>query len=41
MDVDNMWFQQDDTMCHTTKATFDILHEKFEGMGISRRGDVN
>ncbi|EFN75581.1 hypothetical protein EAI_08637, partial [Harpegnathos saltator] len=40
MDVD-MWFQQDGATCHTADATVDILHERFEGMVISRRGDVN
>jgi len=40
MDTDNMWFQQDGATCHT-HATMDILHERFEGMIISRGGDVN
>ncbi|XP_012057463.1 PREDICTED: uncharacterized protein LOC105620583 [Atta cephalotes] len=41
MDTDNMWFQQDSATCHTPHATVDILHERFEGMIISRGGDVN
>ena len=41
MDTDNMWFQQDGATCHTPHATMDILHERFEGMVISRSGDVN
>jgi len=41
MDTDNMWFQQDGPMCHTPHATMYILHEQFEGMVISRGGDVN
>jgi len=41
MDIDNMWFQQDGATCHTPDATMDILHERFEGMVISRGGDVN
>jgi len=42
MDTDNMWFQQDGvTSCHTPHATMNILHERFEGMVISRGGDVN
>lgn len=36
-----MWFQQDGATCHTANATMDILHERFEGMVISRGGDVN
>ena len=41
MNVDDMWFQQDDAMYHTAGATMHILHERFEGMVISGRGDVN
>lgn len=37
MEVCDMWFQQNGT----TDARLDILHERFEGMGTSRRGDVN
>jgi len=41
MDTDNMWFQQDNPTCHTPHAMMDILHERFEGMVISRDGEVN
>jgi len=41
MDTDNMWFQQEGATYHTSHATMDILHERFEGMVISRGGDVN
>lgn len=41
MDTNNMWFQQDGATCHTAEDTLDILHNRFEGMVISRRGDVN
>jgi len=41
MDTDNMWFQQDGATCHTPHATMDILHKRFEGMVISRGGNVN
>lgn len=41
MDVDDMWIQQDGATCHTADATMDVLHERFEGRVISRRGDVN
>ena len=39
--LDDMWFQQDSATSHTADATMDLLHERFEGMVISRRGDVN
>lgn len=39
--LNNMWLLQDGTTCHTADATMDILHERFEGMVISRRGDMN
>ncbi|CAG9824599.1 unnamed protein product, partial [Phaedon cochleariae] len=41
MDVDDMWFQQDGATCHTANDTMGILHKRFEGRVISRRGDVN
>lgn len=41
MYADDMWFQQDGDTCYTPSTTMDILHERFEGMVISRRGDVN
>ena len=39
MDVEGMWLTQDGATCHTADATMDILHEGFQGMVISRRGD--
>ncbi|CAI6371226.1 unnamed protein product [Macrosiphum euphorbiae] len=41
MDTEDMWFQQDGATCHTARATMDILRERFEGMVISRNGDIN
>ncbi|CAK9806600.1 hypothetical protein ANTPLA_LOCUS4952 [Anthophora plagiata] len=41
MDLNNMWFQQDGTTCHTAHATMDLLHDIFNGMIISCFGDVN
>lgn len=41
MNMNDMWFQQDGATCHTADATMNILRERFEGMVISRRGDVN
>lgn len=41
MNFRNMWFHQDGATCHTAQTTIDILHERFEGRVISRRGDVN
>ncbi|KZC10810.1 hypothetical protein WN55_01822 [Dufourea novaeangliae] len=36
-----MWFQQDGGTSHIANATIDIRHERFQGMVISRGGDVN
>lgn len=41
MDLDGIWFQQNGATCHTSNDTINILKERFEGMVISRRGDVN
>ncbi len=41
MEVDDMWFQQDGTTCHTAKETMAVLHDKFNGLVISRGGYVN
>ena len=38
LDINNMWFRQDGATCHTAHATLDILHERLEGMVISRGG---
>lgn len=40
MDLTEMWFQQDGAPCHTTIATVALLHQKFPGRVISRRGDM-
>ena len=36
-DIGNIWFQQDDAMCHTAKATLDVLRPVFKDRIISRR----
>lgn len=41
MGTNDMWFEQDGATCHTAYVTLDILHEQFEGVVISRKGDVN
>jgi len=37
-DSDNTWFQQDGATCHTVNKTIALLHSKFPGRVISRRG---
>ena len=39
MDMEDMWFQQDDATCHTARQTTELLREKFPGRVISRSGD--
>ena len=39
-DIGNIWFQQDDAMCHTAEATLDVLRPAFEYCIISRRADI-
>ena len=41
MDLDDMWFQQDDATCHTDNETMALLRKKFNGRIISCRGDAN
>ena len=41
MDVDDVYFQQDGTTCHTSGETIVLLREKFPGRVISRNGDYN
>ena len=36
----NIWFQQDDTTCHTAEATLNVLRPVFENRIISRKADV-
>ncbi|GFS83264.1 uncharacterized protein TNCV_600141 [Trichonephila clavipes] len=40
-DVQELWFQQDGTTCHTTRATIDLLKDTFGDRLISRFGPVN
>ncbi|GFV85653.1 transposable element Tc3 transposase [Trichonephila clavipes] len=40
-DVQELWFQQDDAICHTARATFDLLKDTFGDRPISRFGPVN
>ncbi|EZA61679.1 hypothetical protein X777_10511, partial [Ooceraea biroi] len=41
LDLENMWFQQDEATCHTADETIALLQEKFSERVISRRGNVN
>ncbi|PBC26325.1 hypothetical protein APICC_08710 [Apis cerana cerana] len=34
MNVNNMWFQQDGAICHTTRETIQLLHESFPDHGF-------
>ncbi|GFV02884.1 transposable element Tc3 transposase [Trichonephila clavipes] len=40
-DVQDLWFQQDDAICHTARATIDLLKDTFGDRLISRFGPVN
>ncbi|GFU78049.1 putative DD41D transposase [Trichonephila clavipes] len=40
-DVQELWFQQDGTACHTARATIDLLKDRFGDRLISRFGPVN
>ncbi|GFW91605.1 DUF4817 domain-containing protein [Trichonephila clavipes] len=40
-DVQELWFQQDSTTCHTDRATIDLLKDTFGDRLISRFGPVN
>ena len=39
-DIGNIWFQQDDAICHTAETTLDVLRPVYEDRIISRRADV-
>ena len=39
-DIDNIWFQQDGSRCHTADATLNVLRPVFQDRIISRRADV-
>lgn len=41
INVENLWFQQDGSTCHTAKATISLLKTKFPGRIISKYGDIN
>ena len=41
IDVVNMWFQQDDAICHTANETIQLLQEIFPCPVLSRFGDQN
>ncbi|GFW20230.1 retrovirus-related Pol polyprotein from transposon 297 [Trichonephila clavipes] len=40
-DVQELWFQQDGTTCHTARATIDLFKDTFGDRLISRFGPVN
>ncbi|GFY05601.1 putative DD41D transposase [Trichonephila clavipes] len=40
-DVQELWFQQDGTTCHTARATIDLLKDTFGDRLISPFGSVN
>ncbi|GFV29768.1 putative DD41D transposase [Trichonephila clavipes] len=40
-DVQELWFQQDGTTCHTARAIIDLLKNTFGDRLISRFGPVN
>ncbi|GFV34161.1 transposable element Tc3 transposase [Trichonephila clavipes] len=40
-DVQELWFQQDGAICHTARATIDLLKDTFGDRLISRFGPVN
>ncbi|GFT08746.1 putative DD41D transposase [Trichonephila clavipes] len=40
-DVQQLWFQQDGAICHTARATIDLLKDTFGDRLISRFGPVN
>ncbi|GFV40740.1 transposable element Tc3 transposase [Trichonephila clavipes] len=40
-DVQELWFQQDDAICHTARATIDLLKDTFGDRLFSRFGPVN
>ena len=41
MDMDDVYFQEEGSMCHTSGETIGLLREKFPGRVISRNGDYN
>ncbi|GFX88677.1 putative transposable element [Trichonephila clavipes] len=41
LDVQELWFQQDGAICHTARATIDLLKDTFGDRLISQFGPVN
>lgn len=41
LDVDDIWFQQDEVTCHTSTNTIDLLKLKCYKREISRMGSLN
>lgn len=41
LDLTDMWFEQNVATCHTEQAIMELLHEKFDGVIISRFDDDN
>ena len=39
--MEDTWFQQDGTTCHTARETTELLRENFRGRVISCNGDQN
>ena len=39
-DLENMWFQQEAAICHSTRANMALLKETYPGRVISRRGHI-
>ena len=39
IDMNDIWFQQDGTTCHTCHATIDLLRQTFDGSLVSRNDD--
>ena len=40
-DMEDIWFQQDETTCHTANVTINLLRTVYESRIISRNSDVN
>ena len=41
IDMNDVWFQQDGAISHTSRATIDLLHQTFDGRLISRNNANN
>jgi len=40
IDMENVWFQQDGAIAHTTRVSVQVLREIFFERLISKRGDI-